>query len=328
MRKSVYEQEPENRPRTRPPGHSDEGNGRDQEHHDRPDDDYRDERGQGRRRRDRDLTALDKQRCEFEGNKKESDYYAGIEKALTERSKQFDDTLVLYENNRTAAEPALKTARNAIEDLLKKLRCISGCDRELLDAAWNEVLVRVEKCSAANGGPCLDDDCEFDDDVCDVDLAELRSREATYTARVVAAEAKFDELIKEPALLTARIVALTAEVAAVAKDLAADPPADPELTYIKALVAEYHAERDQIWAGFAYPNAYEDCLRTCQRCSIRGRRVLTRIVGEIAVQQCKAAKRLARCIALKAHLATETKKEADELRERDEWRKKQEESAP
>jgi hypothetical protein len=319
MRNSVYEQEPESRPRPRP-GPSDSGHGSD--HHDH--DDYPDEPGWGRRRRDRDLSALDKLRCEFEGDKKKSDYYTGFEKALQDRKAQFDTSVVAYEKARAAAEPALKTARNTIEDLLKKLRCISGCDRELLDDAWNEVLVRVERCTTETGGPCLDDDCEFDDDVCDQDLGELRSRQAAYDARVAVAEAKFDDLVKEPAALTARIAALQAEVTAVGKDLSAEPPVDPELTYIKALVAEYHAERDQIWAGYAYPNAYEDCLRTCLRCSIRGRRALTEIVGEIAVQECKAAKRLARCTALKADLATETKKEADELRERKERHQKPE----
>lgn len=320
MRKSVYDQEAETRPpvKATPP----EGGKEAAPVRKEPEPDYPDEPGWGRRRRDRDLSALDKLRCEFEGDKAKSTYYTGIEKGLQDRKALFETSVEAYEKARAAAEPALKTARNTIEDLLKKLRCISGCDRELLDEAWNEVLVRVERCSASNGGPCIDDDCKFDDNVCDVDLGELRSRKAAYDARVTVAEAAFDELTKEPAALTARIVTLQAEVAAVGKELGAEAPVDPELTYIKALVAEYHAESDQVWAGFAYPNAYEDCLRRCLRCSIRGRRALTEIVGEIAVQECKAAKRLARCVALKANLAVEAKKEADELREHKERHKK------
>ncbi|WP_436532096.1 hypothetical protein [Actinoplanes sp. HUAS TT8] len=323
MRKSVYDQESESHPPARP---APTGGGTPPEPISHPpahkEDDYPDEPGWGRRRRDRDLTALDKLRCEFEGDKKKSDYYTSIEKGLQDRKALFETSIAAYEKARAAAEPALKTARNTIEDLLKKLRCISGCDRELLDEAWNEVLVRVEKCSSENGGPCIDDDCKFDDKVCDVDLDALRARKASYDARVTTAETTFDTLAGEPAALTGRITSLQAEVTAVGKDLGAETPVDPELTYIKALVAEYHAEKEQIWAGFAYPNAYEDCLRRCLRCSIRGRRALTEIVGEIAVQECKAAKRRARCTALKLDLAGETKKEADELRERKERHKK------
>jgi len=165
--------------------------------------------------------------------------------------------------------------------------------------------------------PCLnDEDCHFEADVDDLPTAQLRARQQDYDERVTRAEARFDALIKESTALATRVTNLQTEVTALATETESTT-ADHRLTYAKALVADFHTSDGQIWSGFPIANLYDDCLRKCLRCSIRGRRALTIIIGELAVRDCRREKRQARCDWLVAHLAEEIFTEAEELAERE-----------
>ena len=274
--------------------------------------DYPDRMGQGRRRRDRDLTELDRLHCLSTGDKARSDYVAANEEDMRDRETAFATAQSAYVTARATVAAGQKAIEDRLADIRKRVLCLLEDDKDRikeLDLAWLRVKDRHERCERRLHEHRDIGDCHFP---CDADgqLDDLLAQQATYQDRVTRAEAEFARLILEPAELTTRGTDLETAVDNLEKALDT-PPVDADAAFAELLVAEYH--HATIWGDFDSANEYEDSLRACLRCSIHGREALRVIIGEIAVRQCRWAKKQERCAWLAAHLATEIIAEAKEI---------------
>jgi hypothetical protein len=251
-----------------------------------------------------DIGELDVLKCEAEGIKRQAAYTAEHEADLQRRRTEFDGARTAYADARAAAHADVKELRHRLSRILEQLKCqidddeVIGC----LDRAWEEVHERLRACGEP-AGCCIDDDCDFDTRCDDVSTEELLARIADIERRVKAAEACFDELIQEPAKLTARVAKLKQDVEALAAAIADPKTADYRQAYATALWA-WQRLRD-IWLGFEHANEYHDCLCQGLMCSLRGRKALAVLEGELAVRTCREDAEKARCTWLREHVVEE-----------------------
>jgi hypothetical protein len=246
---------------------------------------------------------LDGLTCEAEGVKARAAYTAAHEEDATKRRTAFDGARKAYSDARTAAADDVKQIRHQLHRILVQLRCQLPDDiKRCLDRSWEEVYERLEACGVPRGC-CIDDDCEFDTHCEGVSTEELRARQAEIERRVMAAERCFDDLIKEPAALVARVAKLKQDVDALAT-AAADPATpDPRNAYATALWVRQRLH--DIWLGFEHANAYHECLCGGLICSLRGRTALAVLAGEFAVRQCREDERTKRCQWLRDQVVDE-----------------------
>jgi hypothetical protein len=261
------------------------------------------EHGHHRPSPDCDPDDLDRLTCEAKGVKARADYTAEHQADADKRRTAFEGARKAYSDASTAAAADVKQIRHQLHRILEQLRCQLPDDVEhCLDRSWEEVYERLERCGMPRGC-CIADDCEFDTRCDDVSTEELHARQAEIERRVEAAEKCFDDLIKEPAALTARVAKLKQDVDALAT-AAADPATpDPRNAYATALWARQRL-RD-IWLGFENANAYHECLCSGLICSLRGRKALAVLAGELAVRQCRYDERDKRCQWLRDHVVDE-----------------------
>jgi hypothetical protein len=243
--------------------------------------------------------ALDPLRCRAKGVQAEADYdnqHPGADPG------QYEQARLDYGKARHDATPVVAEVRSQLAHVTDQLRCIID-DRETvecLDEAWLEVKERLRVCDPWLGC-CVDDNGDFDTDVCDYGIEIIKARIAEYEHRTQAAETCFDNLLKEPDKLTERVANLKAEVDGIAKDVGGDPATtDFKRLYARALVAERHL--DEVWWGYPYAHDYVDCLCLALRVSLRGRAALSRLTGELAVRVCRIDAREGRCKHLREHI--------------------------
>lgn len=265
---------------------------------------FPDRMGFGRRRRDRDLHQIDRMHCLSTGDKARSDYVTEHEPAMRQRETDFKTAQTDYLAARSTVAAKLGPLKESVAKIRVRVLCwLEHMEQEKndLDHSWARVQSRLRHCEGHQKLFPGDDDCEFDFDL-DHPTLVLVAMRAQYTTRVETAEEQFTALLEEPDLLLARGTALEDEVAALGSAVNTEDP-DVIMCYASLLVVEYHLE--QIWGPFDTANAYDDALRACLRCSVRGHRALIGIVGELAVRECREIKRKERCNELKAHLVDE-----------------------
>lgn len=262
--------------------------------------------------RDSDLEQIDHLHCIGAGGQAESDYINQFEPAMKARDDKLSTLPRSYVTERQTVLETLEKVSVDINAVRESLTChLNESVRETFQHAWDRVDRRLEHCT---GSPKLypePHDCEFPVNPGE-DIKALAVRKAQYTDRVEAAEKQFDALAEEPDALKKRGTDLITEVTTL-KTLNTKEPPDYRAAYAALLVAEYHARIKVIFDGIPSSNAYEDYLRQCLKCSIRGRRALMEIAGQLKVRECRADKRRARCDALKTNLADEITAEVDDL---------------
>lgn len=247
---------------------------------------------------------LDGLTCEAEGVKARAAYAAKYEGDLKNRRTAFDSARQAYSDARTAATNDVGQIRHQLHRIEEQLRCQLPDDIErCLDDAWREVYERLEACGLPTGC-CIDDDCEFDTHCEGVPTEQLRARQAEYERRVAAAEKCFDEvLVKEPTELKNRVAKLKQDVEALATAAASSTTPDPKHAFATALWAKRRLH--DIWLGFKDANAYHECVCGGLICSLRGRKALAVLAGELAVRQCREDENEKRCEWLRTHVVDE-----------------------
>ena len=253
-----------------------------------------------------DLGELDDLQCDAAGIKRQAEVMAQYAPKLEERRKQFDEARKGYATSRAAATTVVKEIRNQLDYIIEQLKCTLKEEAvNCLDQAYEEVRDRLEECRGPTPtGCCIQEPCEFDTGVEGVPTPELRARIAETDRTADDAEACFDSLAGEPKALTDRVMALKADVEALAGKLGGDPTkAEPARTYAEALMAKQRL--DDIWKGFTDVDEFVDCLCRALVCSVQGRKAQAILEGELAVRECKDDKARARCDWLANNLLEE-----------------------
>ena len=253
-----------------------------------------------------DLGELDDLQCDAAGIKRQAQVTEAYAPKVEERRKKFDEARKGYTTSRTAATTVVREIRQQLKYIIEQLKCTLKDDAvNCLDEAYEEVRGRLEECRGpTETGCCLDEPCEFDTEVEGVPTPELRVRIAETDRTTTEAEKCFDDLVGEPKALTDRVMALKAEVEALAGKLGGDPTkSDPARTYAEALIAKQRL--DEIWKGFADADEFVDCLCRGLLCSVQGRKAQAILEAELAVRDCKDEKARARCDWLANNLVEE-----------------------
>ncbi len=251
---------------------------------------------------------VDRLKCKAEGIKAQAAYNAAHLPDLTARTK-YDEARADYRDARHTVALDVQDIRHQIKHLIERIKCLIKQEHvvECLDDAYCKVTDQLRKCGDTEGC-CIDDDCEFDTDLCDVPpykIDKVLARWITdYQRRADAAKECFNELIQEPGRLITRVAARKAEVAGITNDLAGDPAStDLKELYARTLVARKHVH--DVWLGFEHTNEFVECLCRALMCWSKGSSVIAVLIGEQAVRRCHELARKARCDYFKEHTVKE-----------------------
>lgn len=264
--------------------------------------------------RDSELENIDRMHCAAEGNKAEAAYNdrPEVEPAMRLRDGKLSTLPGTYAAERLIVQQTTQAVAKDLKAVRDSLACHLDSEvRETFGQAWHRVKARLDRYGGSSKLHPSPSECDFPVKRWE-DIKALQAHRAQYTARVEAAESQFDALALEPDKLKQRGLDLTTEVTSL-KNLVDKVPADHRAAYAALLVAEYHATSDFLFAGVPSANAYDDYLRQNLACSVRGRRALTEIAGQLQIRECRAAKRRARYEAMKAKLAAEILAEVEDL---------------
>jgi hypothetical protein len=245
-------------------------------------------------------------KCKADGVQAQADYNAKHLPDLTAARANYDKTRADYRDARHAVALDVQDLRQQVKQMIERIKCLIKQDHvvDCLDEAYDKVKDQLDECGGPRGC-CVDDDCEFPVDLPSDEVDEVLARWITdYQRRVDAAKACYTDLVQEPGRLTARVAALKAEVAGIAKDLAGDPAkTDLKELYARARVARRHVR--EVWLGFEHTNEFVECLCLALTCWSKGSSAIAVLTGQQAVRLCREQARKARCDYLRENTAKE-----------------------
>jgi hypothetical protein len=255
---------------------------------------------------DCDLTDFDSMNCQVEGIAAEAEYMKKYQEDLKRRRTQFDTVRTAYDAARNAVAEDLALITEQLKKLRDQLECqLDEKKRTCLTDAWREVAGQLEKCGGEQGCCVTEEQCNFEWQFVKKPTApEVRALIEDFERRVTAAEKCFDDVLaKEPDELKKRVTALKEFVAAIATAAADTKTTDYSRAFAELLWAEHRRRR--IWLGFDNPNDFADCLCLALNCSLKGRRALAKLYGELKKLDCEDEKQKDRCTWLKANVVEE-----------------------
>jgi hypothetical protein len=252
---------------------------------------------------------LDDLVCQAKGIAEQSKYNTDHEKELADARTALDNARGAYSDDRDKFDKELGPSREKLAKIFADRCGIDQAQRRRLDRAFEKVRTRLEDCRP--DPCCVDDECDWDDDVghCDEpdDVAALRARiewhvkratrcfrdlsnetepppppppGATATATATTEPAKPTEPPPPPGM-EKRVANVILEIKTI-EDNASKWPATK--VYAAALVARWHLRT--VWNGFADVNEYVDCLCRALNCMIRGHAAIARLERKAAVTAC------------------------------------------
>ena len=249
-----------------------------------------------------DTGGIDDLQCEAQGVKAESDALAAVAADLDKRRTAFETARGDYSKARDEAAKAVKELDRRLKCLMpgfkdKDKAPLNRDEVECLDKAFAQVLDCMDECPE-DQGCCVCEDCGFDGQTWTVgQIDDLRSR-------VEKVENCFDEvLVKEPDALKTRVADATTLVSTLEDDLDKEPR-DAKRLYARAKEARRALE--VIWGGFKDVNDFQNCLCCGFTCSLKGRKLLAQLAGDLAYQKCQEASRRKRCDWLSKNMVEET----------------------
>ncbi len=215
---------------------------------------------------------------------------------------QYDEARGKYSDAKTAAETAIASVWEVLNELAEQLRCrLTDDQRDCLEKARDEVFEKIDECSGPRGcqSPCEDRDAGGLDTSEDIEAIaadiERRRRNLAESA------AYFAVLIAEPGLVQQQAEALRAEATQLATDVGAGGDAAKAVRwYARWLILEKATTMERLGHGFATVAAYTDCLCVVLRCLVSGWTVLAVLEGRKAELDCYAQGHAEACEKLKA----------------------------
>jgi hypothetical protein len=175
----------------------------------------------------RDPGLIDELKCRAAGIKAQAAYNDEQAPGLDDARTRFETARTDYNSARGDAAPKVDKAREDLEGLHDRIRCmLDRDDAECIDIAFGRVIERLDRCGHGRGC-CCDGDCDYDD-VRDIDYDDVPGRKAVIERRTKEAQECFWTLIGEYTVVTSGTAAPGGEPAAAADTEPAGAATTPE----------------------------------------------------------------------------------------------------
>jgi hypothetical protein len=245
---------------------------------------------------DCDLGAIEDLACSAKRFQKQADVANSSLVELTQARAKFATARADYQAARDNAQANVRSTKTQLADSLETLECkVDKPDRECVNRAFKNVVTAIRACAKEPG--CCTGPGEFDPTWDPEEpLSALVGRIEQYRRDVAVSTECFAALVKEQTDLPARAAAIKAEVAKIAKELAADSP-DKDLVRLlaRALVVQWQLRPIQLWLGYTTVNDYVDCMCASITNAMKGWEAVAILEGIRAELDCKATAAAAAC---------------------------------
>lgn len=144
---------------------------------------------------------LDELKCQATGIQAQAAYNAEHKAELDKARDAFKTARTDYNSARSDAIPKVDKAREDLEGLHDRVRCLLDReDAECIDIAFGRVVEQLDRCGHGRGC-CCDGDCDYDD-IRDCDPDDVPGRKAVIEKRTKEAQKCFWTLIGEYTVVT------------------------------------------------------------------------------------------------------------------------------